>query len=192
MNICVRYRQDAHARYIDLSSGLRIRGDRCFDISRRPSKNGMPRTCLPAEIFVERIESLFLFRPFFFPARLFEGAIRKRPNTVRCLAVKCTLLGTRRPELMIHSDTVSAPIARTPDEALISEPQPLYLQHLARRNEPTTNENARPPPASALEQNTPRYRMGGARRSSIRHQKESEKETPRRFRFGEIEKQLMQ
>ena len=29
--------------------------------------------------------------------RRFERAIRKRPNTVRCLAVKNTLLGTRHP-----------------------------------------------------------------------------------------------
>ena len=33
----------------------------------------------------------------FFTARRFERAIRKRPNTVRCLAVKSTLLGTRHP-----------------------------------------------------------------------------------------------
>ena len=34
---------------------------------------------------------------FLFSARRFERAIRKRPNTVKCLAVKCTLLGTRHP-----------------------------------------------------------------------------------------------
>ena len=34
---------------------------------------------------------------FFFLARRSERAIRKGPNTVRCLAVKCTLLGTRHP-----------------------------------------------------------------------------------------------
>ena len=34
---------------------------------------------------------------FFFSPRRFERAIRKRPNTVRCLAVKSTLLGTRHP-----------------------------------------------------------------------------------------------
>ena len=33
----------------------------------------------------------------FFPPRRFERAILKRPNTVRCLAVKCTLLRTRHP-----------------------------------------------------------------------------------------------
>ena len=37
--------------------------------------------------------SFFLF----FSPRRFERAIRKRPNTVRCLAVKSTLLGTRHP-----------------------------------------------------------------------------------------------
>ena len=38
----------------------------------------------------------FLFFLLFSPRR-FERAIRKRPNTVRCLAVKSTLLGTRHP-----------------------------------------------------------------------------------------------
>ena len=33
----------------------------------------------------------------FFSPRRFERAIRKRPNTVKCLAVKRTLLGTRHP-----------------------------------------------------------------------------------------------
>ena len=33
----------------------------------------------------------------FFSPRRFERAIRKRPNTVRCLAVKRALLGTRHP-----------------------------------------------------------------------------------------------
>ena len=34
---------------------------------------------------------------FLFSARRFERAIRKRPNTVRCLAVKSTSLGIRHP-----------------------------------------------------------------------------------------------
>ena len=34
---------------------------------------------------------------FIFSARRFERTIRKRLNTVRCLAVKNTLLGTRPP-----------------------------------------------------------------------------------------------
>ena len=38
----------------------------------------------------------------FFSARRFERAIRKRPNTVRCLAVKSALLGTRHPRKEPH------------------------------------------------------------------------------------------
>ena len=53
----VQYEQGAHARYINFSSGLRIRGDRCLDIYRRPQKKGMPRACLPTEIFVERVQN---------------------------------------------------------------------------------------------------------------------------------------
>ena len=41
--------------------------------------------------------NIIFFFFFFFPPRRFERAIRKRPNTARCLAVKSTLLGTRPP-----------------------------------------------------------------------------------------------
>ena len=32
-----------------------MRGDRCLDIYRRPEKKGLPRSCLPTEIFIERV-----------------------------------------------------------------------------------------------------------------------------------------
>ena len=41
---------------------------------------------------VDIVESFPTFSPFF-SARRFERAIRKRPNTVRCLAVQSALLG---------------------------------------------------------------------------------------------------
>ena len=56
VKIHMQYEQGAHARYINFSSGLRRRGDRCLDIYRRPPKKGMPRACLPTEIFVERVQ----------------------------------------------------------------------------------------------------------------------------------------
>ena len=45
----------------------------------------------------ERRENLPYLPFFLFSPRRFERAIRKRPNTVRCLAVKRALLGTRHP-----------------------------------------------------------------------------------------------
>ena len=53
----VQHDQDAHARYIHFSTGLRVRGDRCLDIYRRPLKKGVPRLCLPTEIFIERVRT---------------------------------------------------------------------------------------------------------------------------------------
>ena len=55
IHVHVQHDQDAHARYIKFSTGLRVRGDRCLDIYRRPEKKGMPRLCLPTEIFIERV-----------------------------------------------------------------------------------------------------------------------------------------
>jgi hypothetical protein len=57
VNVHVQHDQDAHARYINFSTGLRVRGDRCLDIYRRPPKKGMPRSCLAAEIFIERVRT---------------------------------------------------------------------------------------------------------------------------------------
>ena len=45
---------------------------------------------------ITRWNIFFFFLSFFSPRR-FERTIRKRPNTVRCLAVKRALLGTRHP-----------------------------------------------------------------------------------------------
>ena len=55
VHVYVQLDEDVHARYINFSTGLRVRGDRCLDIYRRPPKKGMPRSCLPTEIFIERI-----------------------------------------------------------------------------------------------------------------------------------------
>ena len=55
----VQHDQDAHARYIHFSTGLRVRGDRCLDIYRRPLKKGVPRLCLPTEIFIERVRTTY-------------------------------------------------------------------------------------------------------------------------------------
>ena len=49
--------------------------------------------CRPFQASANRFFSFFLF----FSPRRFERAIQKRPDTVRCLAVKSTLLGTRHP-----------------------------------------------------------------------------------------------
>ena len=46
---------------------------------------------------LKHTQCFFSFSLFFFSARRFGRAIRKRPNTVRCLAVKKALLGTRHP-----------------------------------------------------------------------------------------------
>ena len=54
VNVHVQHDPDAHARYINFSTGLRVRGDGCLDIYRRPDKTGWPRSCLPTEIFRER------------------------------------------------------------------------------------------------------------------------------------------
>ena len=56
-SVHVQYDQDVHARYINFSTGLRVRGDRCLDIYRRPQKKGMLRSCLPTEIFIERVRN---------------------------------------------------------------------------------------------------------------------------------------
>ena len=53
--VYVQHDNDAHARFINFSTGLRVRGDRCLDIYRRPEKKGLPRSCLPTEIFIERV-----------------------------------------------------------------------------------------------------------------------------------------
>ena len=47
------------------------------------------------QLLVDIIDGLL--QAAFFSPRRFERAIRKRPNTVRCLAVKRALLGTRHP-----------------------------------------------------------------------------------------------
>ena len=75
VTVHVQHDQDAHARYIHFSTGLRVLGDRCLDIYRRPLKKGVPRLCLPTEIFIERVRTgCSSFRP--------PGADSEKPRFV--------------------------------------------------------------------------------------------------------------